>query len=233
MEDDVELSFDALDHLAYSPVAISPLTSASSSSSPALSPQRRPRSTRAAASASDSARYRARSSADPQKANRPSRDGLGIRSKFFVEVPAPSFDLDKRKRKRGEEKITKKRHRDGRSRKRQSRLGPEAPVPDADADVDVDARASPVTGMERLLPEYLAEDLDGTLRPARMIQGPSLALFASLLIEFRPLCSAVLRVQVRRLLAGCPFTLITRFDVTAMQPRRHGRRRRTSLRKSE
>jgi len=203
MEDDIEPSFDALDHLAYSPVDISPLTSVSgsASTSPALSPQRRPRSTRAAAPASDGARNRARPS-DAQEANRPSRDGLRIRSKFFVEVPAPSFNLNKRKRKRGEEKETKKRHRNGRSQKRQIRLGPEAPVPDADADVDVDARASPVTVVGRLLPDHLAEDLDGTLRPAWVIQGLSLALFASLLIDSRPLYSAVLRVQVRRLLAG-------------------------------
>jgi hypothetical protein len=163
-----EPSFAALDHLAHLPVDSAPLRSVSgpasaSTSLPALSPQRRPRSSRTAASASDSARNRARTS-DASKANHSNRDGPHIRSKFFVEVPAPSFILNKRKRKRGEEKETKERHRNDRARKRRNRLGPEAPVPDA----------RPVG--ERLLPEYLAEDLDGTLRPVWVIQGLSFDL---------------------------------------------------------
>lgn len=155
MEHDAKPPFhSALDHLAYSP-----LTSVSASASPASSPQRRPRSTWAAAPTSDNSRNQARSS-DAQKANRPSRHGLRTRSKFFIEVPAPSFNLNKRKRE--EEKESKKRPRNGRSQKRKNRVGPEA---DADVDVDVDVRASPVALVERFLPEHVVEDLDGTLRP--------------------------------------------------------------------
>jgi hypothetical protein len=92
-------------------------------------------------------------------------------SKFFVQVPAapPSFNNNnekkgKRERGGGDEKEVKIRPRKGRAQKRQKMSGPEAPGPDV-ADVDADGRASPVTVVERFLPDYVVENLDGTLRP--------------------------------------------------------------------
>jgi hypothetical protein len=198
--DDVKPSFrGALDHLAYAPPNGAPLTSGSSAStststsSPTLSPRHHPRRTRATTSAPDKAPKRARSP-DVQKSDvqHHSRDGGQARrrhSKFFVQVqvqvPAapPSFNNNnnnkKRKRDRGGgEKEVRIRPRKGRAQKRQKMSGPEAPAPGSDvADVDADGRASPVTVVERFLPDYVAMNLDGTLRPFLEVQEALYFLF--------------------------------------------------------
>jgi hypothetical protein len=198
--DDVKPSFrGALDHLAYAPPNGAPLTSGSASastSSPTLSPQHHPRRTRATTSAPDTAPKRARSP-DVQKSDvhRSSRGGGQARrrhSKFFVQVPAPpSFNKNnKRKRERGgDKKEVKIRPRNGRAQKRQKMSGPEAPGPGV-ADVDADGRASPVTVVERFLPDYVVENLDGTLRPIWRFGGSLFFFFfCTLLFSFdSPLC---------------------------------------------